>query len=148
MKKLQSDAALLAAKVLFAVAVLTTAVDIWAGCATHAPKGRIVQTNYDRPACEAALAQAEAITGLRYAGDGIRVTATKGNKQVGAAWTKDNVGAKTTGGKDRQYISLYTDPAGREQPSELLHEMGHAVLWSHGIYGHPAKYAHLFLNWR
>ena len=128
------------------------AIAFLAGCNSilHGKK-RIDRTNYNRSTCERWLGEAERRTGLMYKGEGINVIAYPGTHRLtGGAWgNAAGYGAYCQGGGDRQYITLYTDPAtGLEGDEEGIHEMAHAVLWSHGITGHPAQYAALFALWR
>ena len=111
---------------------------------------RIVKVkNYDKGECERALEEAEKRLGLKYAGKGITVIAQKGESMGGGFWglLKTNTAAGITGGAKRQTIYLYTDPQGAERRNELLHEMAHAVLFSHGEQGHPPQYRKLFEHW-
>ncbi|MBU4459194.1 MAG: hypothetical protein KJ579_01395 [Verrucomicrobia bacterium] len=124
-----------------------------AGCSSmFQSRERIGDTHgYSKGQCEAWLAEAEKRLGLKYAGDGIAVYVHQGTKRsASGAWCDANGrGAWTEGGSERQYVHLVVDPAtGQETGEEGVHEMAHPVLWSHGVSGHPAKYAHLFLNWR
>lgn len=113
-------------------------------------RGRVLEAvRYDRAECERALAEAERRLGLKYDGQGIRVTANPGVPLGGGRYGMPGtrIGAITTGGSLRQYVALYTDPAGREDWEELVHEMAHCVLWSRGRFGHPAEYRSRFIRW-
>ena len=105
--------------------------------------------NYDKGECERALAEAEKRLGMKYAGKGIIVIAQKGESMGGGFWgiRKTNTAAGISGNGRKQTIYLYTDPKGAERWNELLHEMAHAVLFSHGQQGHPPQYRKLFENW-
>ena len=110
---------------------------------------------YNKAECEGWLNEAErriqtVRPGWSYQGDGINVYPHPGTRRRPTGeWTDDkNRGAYTEGGSDRQYVHLFTDPVtGAETAEEGIHEMGHCVLWSHGISGHPAEFAHLFVLW-
>ena len=117
----------------------------------HKPKAKRIAKvkNYDKAECERALAEAEKRLGMTYAGKGITVIAQKGESMGGGFWgiRKTNTAAGISGDAKRQTIHLYTDPQGAERWNELLHEMGHAVLFSNGQQGHPPQYRKLFENW-
>ena len=84
--------------------------------------------------------------GMTYDGEGINVYPHAGVKFVRGHWVDAySRGAYTQGGSERQYVHLFTDPHGREQAVEGVHEMIHCVLLSHGISGIPTIYSHLTL---
>lgn len=128
-----------------------------AGCRTwFHDKDRVDDTHgYSKAECEGWLGEAErrigSVTpGRTYKGDGIDVYPHPGTKRTASGhWTDDKGrGAYVEGGSRRQYVHLFTDPAtGLETAEEGVHEMGHCVLLSHGISGHPREYAHLFMGW-
>lgn len=114
--------------------------------------GRILDVvRYDRGECERALAEAERRLAMQYAGDGVVVTANPGTTIENGAAVRPGtrLGAVTTGGSRRQFIALYVDPkTHKETWEELVHEMAHAVLFSHDRNGHPPEYAGRFIFWR
>ena len=112
-------------------------------------KIRIVRVkDYDKDECERALVEAEKRLGMTYAGRGIAVVAKPGKPVNGVyADPSGKMDAGADGGRTYQTVYLWVGPNGRESFEIVVHEMAHAVLFSHGTRGHPAQYRRQFLRW-
>lgn len=88
-----------------------------------------------RTECESAFASAmDRLATLKPVKRGrLQVMFKKGTDRIGNRWgvKKQNgnlTGAVTKVSGTSQLVTLYTDPQGYEEPDEILHEFGHAVL--------------------
>ena len=123
---------------VFFLAVLCLVAAV--GCSSGGKKsGERVTAPHSVPELLQALAEAEAMLGLTYKGDGIKVAYETGTTKYPTGWwgeTKTINGVTSTlGGVTYRgsFMTLYTDPrTGKPHPVSSRWEMARAILYTNG----------------